>query len=248
MRLFGDYHTHTTYTHGKSTVEENIAQAENIRLKEIAITEHCYKGYNHIKKGDLQRIKSDIDSVKDKYKVKVLLGIEANLISRHGDIDIADEELKDLDLVILGFHKFTRVKPIEFIKFVLPNLLRKKPTKKQIERNTQAYLNAMDRHRVSILAHLGYAGCAVDCVRLAKECVKRNIYIELNGKRINFSKEDIGGMVSTGVKFIIDSDAHHKDNVGKNHRAFNLVEKYNIPLEQIVNVDKLPCHLLRNLN
>lgn len=240
MRLFGDYHTHTTYTHGESTVEENIAQADNIRLKEIAITEHCYKAFHNIKKGDLQRIKEDIERVKDKYKVKALLGIEANLISRDGDIDISDEELKDLDLVILGYHRFSKVKLREFFKFVLPNLLRKKPTKKQIERNTEAYLKAMDKHRVSILAHLGYGGCAVDCVRLAKECAKRNIYIELNGKRINFTKEDIEGMIATGVKFIIDSDAHHKDNVGKNHRAFNLVEKYNIPLDQIANVDKLP--------
>ena len=77
----------------------------------------------------------------------------------------------------------------QFFKFVLPNLLRKHPTQKQIERNTNAYIKAMDKHRVSILAHLGYAGCAVDPVRLAKEAAKRNIYIELNGKRINFSKE-----------------------------------------------------------
>ena len=42
MKLLGDYHTHTTYTHGKSTIEENVRQAENLGLKEIAITEHSY--------------------------------------------------------------------------------------------------------------------------------------------------------------------------------------------------------------
>ena len=240
MKILGDYHTHTTYTHGRSTIEENVAQAENLGLKEIAITEHCYKAHYCIKRGDLGKMRQDIDAIKDKYKVKILLGIEANLISRDGDVDITDEELEGLDLVVLGFHKFTRVKFAEFFKFVLPNLLRRKPSKKQIERNTQAYIRAMDKHRVSILAHLGYAGCSVDCVRLAEECVKRNIYIELNGKRINFTKEDIDGMIATGVKFIIDSDAHHKYNVGKNHRAFNLIEKYNIPREQIANLDKLP--------
>lgn len=240
MRLLGDYHTHTTYTHGKSSVEENVAQAELLGLKEIAITEHSYKGFNHIKKGDLQKIKKDIDNIKDKYKVKILMGIEANLMTEYGDIDISDEELESLDVVVLGYHKASKYKFSQFLKFGLPNFIRKKATKKQIERNTMAYIRAMDKHRINILAHLGYAGCTVDCVRLAKECVKRNIYIELNGKRINFTKDDIEGMVKTGVKFIIDSDAHHKDNVGKNHRAFNLIEKYNIPLEQIANVDKLP--------
>ena len=152
----------------------------------------------------------------------------------------ADEELKMLDVVVLGYHKASKLTFKQFVKFLLPNMLRKKPTKKQIERNTMAYIRAMDKHRINILAHLGYAGCAVDCVRLAEECVKRNIYIELNGKRINFKKQDILGMVATGVKFIIDSDAHKKENVGKNSMAFNLIEKYDIPLEQVANVDKLP--------
>ena len=59
MRLFGDYHTHTTYTHGKSTVEENVQQAELLGLKEIAITEHSYKGFNHIRKGDIDKIANE---------------------------------------------------------------------------------------------------------------------------------------------------------------------------------------------
>ena len=240
MRILGDYHTHTTYTHGKSSVEENVRQAEALGLKEIAITEHSYKGFNHIKKGDIDKIANDINAIRDKFNVKVLLGIEANLMSRNGDIDIADEELEELDIVILGYHKASKYSFKEWLKFAMPNMFRRKATKKQIEINTQAYINALDKHRVNILAHLGYAGCVVDCVRLAEECVKRGIYIELNGKRINFTKEDIEGMIATGVKFIINSDAHKVTAVGKNHRAFNLIEKYNIPREQIANLDTLP--------
>lgn len=240
MRLTGDFHTHTNYTHGKGTIEDSVKQAENLRLDALAICEHSYKSVYSIKKGDLEKIKEDIDAIQKDYKVKILWGIEANLISRSGDIDISDEEIEKLDLVVLGYHRFTKVGFVEFIKFVLPNLLRKKPSKKQIERNTMAYINAMDKHRVSILAHLGYGGCVVDYERLAKEAKKREIYIELNGKRINFNKEDIKKMVATGVKFIINSDAHHPLDVGKNHRAFNLIEKYKIPLEQVANLDKMP--------
>ena len=240
MNLIGDFHTHTTYTHGISTIEENVKKAQELGLKAIAITEHSDQSKYHIKHGDLDKMRADIESIKNKYNIKILLGIEANLISRNGDIDISDEELNSLDLVVLGFHKMTKVKPLEFFKFVLPNLLRKKPINKQIERNTQAYLNAIEKHRINILAHLNYAGCYVDCERIAKEKKKKGIYIELNGKRINFSKSDIDKMVKTGVQFIIDSDAHDINSVGKNHRAFNLIEKYNIPLNQIVNLNKMP--------
>lgn len=240
MKLVGDFHTHTNYSHGLGSIEDSVKQAENLGLKAVAITEHSYQSHYSIKKGDLDQMRKDIEKIKDKYKVKVLLGIEANLISRNGDIDISDEELKSLDLVILSTHKFTRIKMKEWIYWMIPNLFRKKPTKAKIERNTQAYINAMDKHRVSILGHLNYANCWVDCERLAKECVKRNIYIELNGKRINFSREDIEKMVKTGVKFIINSDAHRPLDIGKNHRAFNLIEKYKIPIESIVNLNEMP--------
>ena len=240
MKLTGDFHTHTTYTHGTSTIEENVRQAENLGLEYLAITEHSYNSIYHIKHGDLDKMRQDIAAIKDKYQVKVLLGIEANLISSKGDIDISDEELKSLDLVVLGFHKMTKVKPCEWFGFVLPNILRKKPTKKQIERNTNAYLQAIEKHRISIIAHLNYAGCYVDCGKIASVCAKKGIYIELNGKRINFSRQDIEAMLKTDVKFIIDSDAHDVVSVGKNHRAFNLIEKYKIPLDRIANLDSVP--------
>ena len=125
----------------------------------------------------------------------------------------------------------------ERIKFFLPNILFKKKSKKRIDINTNAYLRAMDKHRVSILAHLNYGGCQVNVKRLAVECAKRGIYIELNGKRINFTKKEINDIIESGAKFIINSDAHAPLAVGKNHRAFNLIEKYNIPLDRIANIN-----------
>lgn len=240
MKLIGDFHTHTTYTHGTSTIAENATQADVLGLKYLATTEHCYKSIYHIKKGDLNKMRADIDNIQPNHKVKLLLGIEANLISKNGDIDISDEELAKLDVVVLGFHKFCHVGFKNFFQFVLPNILFKKPTKKQIERNTNAYLQAIKKHKINILAHLQYAGCYVDCEKIAKECAKRGIYIELNGRRIVFSKEDIKKMVATGVQFIIDSDAHDKYSVGKNHRAFNFIEKYKIPLKQVINLNGKP--------
>ena len=45
MILTADYHTHTPYSHGKNTVEENVARAKEIGLKQIAITDH---GFSHV--------------------------------------------------------------------------------------------------------------------------------------------------------------------------------------------------------
>ena len=70
MKISGDYHTHTVYSHGFGSVEENVKQAENLGLKEIAITEHCYNSHYAIKRGDQEKIHADIENIKDKYKTK----------------------------------------------------------------------------------------------------------------------------------------------------------------------------------
>ena len=45
MSFWGDYHTHTIYSHGKGTIEENVVRALKSGLKEIAITDH---GFRHM--------------------------------------------------------------------------------------------------------------------------------------------------------------------------------------------------------
>ena len=55
-------------------------------------------------------------------------------------------------------------------------------------------------------------------------------------------------MVKTGVKFIIDSDAHLCDNIGRNNTAYAMITRLNIPLEQIVNINNIPRFKNYNLD
>ena len=96
MRLIGDFHTHTNYTHGEGSIEETVKQAENLGLKAVAITDHAYKSTYSIKKGDLDKMYQDIETIKDKYKVKIMLGIEANIISRSGNVDVPDDVILEM--------------------------------------------------------------------------------------------------------------------------------------------------------
>lgn len=244
MILKGDYHTHTVYSDGNGTIEQNVKSAMLKGLKQIALTEH---GYNHlahgIKRFEVDDYKKELKRVAKNYKsVDVLYGIEANIISLDGDIDLTEEERKEFDVLIVGFHKSFKPKSIkDFFTFWLPNriwFLQK--SKKQIQKNTQAYIKAMKKYDIDVLAHLNYGGCWVDCLQIAKVAVETNTYIELNGKRILFTDQEVQQMANMGVKFIINSDAHYPKNVGKNNVAFNIIERLNIPHEQIVNLEKLP--------
>ena len=244
MKLFGDYHTHTVFTHGKGTIEENVLAARKKGLKQIAITEH---GFDHttygITRGQFNEMRVEIAKVSDKYDdIDIFCGIEANLLNPKGELDIELKERKVFDVLVVGFHKGTRIGSLKnFFQFFVPNVLGiGRYSKKVIARNTQSYIKAIKKYNIDILAHLNANGCIVDPVAIATVAKEYDTYIELNGKRINFTPAEIEGMVKTGVKFVVSSDAHRPSRVGENHEALNIIEKYNIPLKQVVNVDKLP--------
>ena len=48
MLLYGDYHTHTIYSHGKGDIIDNARVASKKGLKQLAITDHGFdnKLYN----------------------------------------------------------------------------------------------------------------------------------------------------------------------------------------------------------
>lgn len=243
MILFGDYHTHTIYTHGKSTIEENVLVAIKKGLKEIAITEHSYKhGAHPVKRSKIKEMREEVDRLNLKYpQIHILLGLECNLLGVNGEIDVTKEEEEMLDLIVLGYHKTFKPTLKNFFNFLVPNTFRiGQASKKRIEINTNAYINAMKNHKIDILAHLKYGNCTVDVKKIAEFASKNNTYIELNGKRIDFTDEEIFDVVNSGAKFIIDSDAHRCDRVGENNHAFNILTRLHITEDNVANLDKLP--------
>lgn len=242
MKILGDYHTHTVFTHGKGTIEENVACAVQRGLKQIAITEHSFRHMAHgINRKKFFEIKEEIERLKKIYPIDILLGIEADLISDEGDIDVPSDILPMLDIIVLGYHKLFWTSPKQFFTFLVPNTFRiGQASKKRIEKNTNAYIKAIDKYKINILAHLNYANCTVDTEKLSKYCADKNVYIELNGKGIYFDDKDISNILSSDAKFIVDSDAHRSCDVGKSLPAFEKILKYNIPIDRLANVNKLP--------
>ena len=247
MILLGDYHTHSTYSrhgHGKGSVLENASVAANKGIKQIAITDH---GYNHpvfgIRKKDVAELKEDIYNAKEVSGVDILLGIEANMTSFDGDVDLGEEDLEDFDIILMGHHKFVlgNRKYIDTINLQATNGLLRifTPSQERVSKNTTSFLKALDKYPIDIITHLNY-GAPTDTLAVARTAREKGVYIELNGKRINFTDHEIITMANEGVKFIINSDAHSPDRVGETNKALNLVYRLGIPTSMIANIDKLP--------
>ena len=245
MLLYGDYHTHTIYSHGSGTIEDNVKSASEKGIKEIAITDH---GLKHIafglKKRKLGRYTQDIKNLEGKYDVKILKGVEANIISVDGQIDMTDEEIKQFDIILCGYHKFIWPKTFkDFYNFFVPNylldLFNIKMTVKRIMINTEAIINNIKRFPIDILTHINY-GLRVNCKKVAAACAKYGTYLEINGKRITYTDKEMMEMMETGVNFIINSDAHSPDRIGEVKRCIELIKRLKIPYDRIVNFNNAP--------
>ena len=246
MLVFGDYHTHTIYSrnnHGKGTVLENASVAADKGLKQIAITDH---GFNHefysLRRKKIPQLREDILNAKEITGVDILLGVEANIISLDGDVDVKEEDFDNLDILLMGYHKLVKMRSLkDKLLMNWANAFDKvfRPSKERINRNTTAFLKALDKYPIDVITHLNF-GFQTDTIAVAKMAKQKGTYIELNGRKINFTEEEIEIMKAEGVKFIVNSDAHIPENVGEVNKGLNYVYKFNIPVSQVVNIDKIP--------
>lgn len=246
MILTADYHIHTPYSHGENTVLENASAASKLNLLQIGITDH---GFNHLlfglKRKYLKDLRDEITQAEKITGVKVLMGMESNLISLDGDTDMKFSDLINFDIYLFGIHEVLRYRHFkDFYNIMLCNYTAykfgKKPSRKVIENTTKAYIKAVEKNPVDVLTHINYK-CCCDLKEVAKACADYGTYIEINTKKRHVSPEELDLMASTGVRFVIDSDAHSADRVGDTKIAEELLKSCNFPLDRIDNIDgRLP--------
>ena len=184
-----------------------------------------------IKRKNLLKARKEIVELKKEFGGKLYLSVEANLIGKDGKIDLKDEEINILDHLCVGYHRGTINN--------ITNPLRKwfnKEKQKQI--NTQAYLNLLDRYDVTAITHLN-TYIKVDLAKVLSKAAEKGTLIEINNKHMNFEDKDVPILIASGCKFIISSDAHRKEDVGNVSKALDFVKRNKIPLDRIVNIDKL---------
>lgn len=243
MKLFGDYHTHTIYSHGTGNIEDNVKMAIKKGLKEIAICDH---GPGHflygVKKKNIPLMKEEILRLNDKYAkddIKILLGVEANLIGFQGMIDMDEALIKHTDILLLGYHY--GVIPASFgdgIGLYIKNPLSKYSgfgREKSLELNTLAFIKAINKYPVDFITHPG-AKIKLDIKELAKACAKVGTALEINAKHGELSIESIKLAMEEDVDFIVNSDAHTPEDVGNIAKSMDRIKYANLPLNRIRNI------------
>ena len=246
MNLTGDYHTHSQYSHGKGDLRRNIEVALKKGLKELAITDHGPRTFNLIRLGvknadQLLVIKEQLLKIQAEYPaIKLLAGVEANIINQRGDLDVPASLLKRLDVKAAGFHLLILPPDLESARrLIFDNRITYRffPARREEIRkwNTEAVTNAVRRYQLDFITHPGY-GVDIDTLALAQACVEADTMLEINSRYGRRTEEFVRLAKETEVNFILNSDAHDPEQVGELANGLALVNELGIVPERVYNL------------
>lgn len=83
--------------------------------------------------------------------------------------------------------------------------------------------------------------CYADAVEVAKCCRDYGTYLEISSKKQHLTDEELAAVAATGVRFVINSDAHAIGRIGDTKLAEEQINRVGLDLQQIDNIDgRLP--------
>jgi len=198
----GDLHCHSDWDGGANSIEEMARFAQKMGYQYIGISDHTkFLRIEHgLNERKLALQKKEIEILNKKFKnFRILQGCEANIMA-DGSIDVKDEALEKLDFVIAGVHS-------QF--------------KMEKEKMTERIIRAMKNPNVDIISHPTgrilkrrdeYQADFDKILRAAKET---GTILEINSypERLDLNDQNIRRAKEAGVKMIINTDSHHKDQM-----------------------------------
>jgi putative hydrolase len=226
MQIFADIHLHTLASqHAYSTITEYVAQAIKLNLEIIGISDHGPA----MSDGPLEYYFMNLRILPDYIEgVRVLKGIELNIMDEEGAIDLRSHLLKSLDYSIASFHP--GISPAYYSK----------------EQYTKGYLNLMETKNITILGHIDNPAIPCDFQKVLEKAKETNTLIEINNSSYGYvrpgsyevAKILLAKAKEIGNKIILNSDSHYHGQLGVVDKSLQLITEANYPEELIVNCNR----------
>jgi DNA polymerase (family 10) len=202
----GDLHCHSDWNGGVNSIEEMARAAQKMGYQYIGIADHTkFLRIEHgLDEKKLALQQKEIDklnqSLKIKnWKLKILHGCEANILS-DGSIDIKDEALKKLDYVIAGVHSSFKMEKNKMTERIIRAM--KNPNVDIISHPTGRLIQRRDEY-------------LIDFDKILKVAKETGTILEINAfpERLDLNDQNIRRAKEVGVKMIINTDSHRKDQL-----------------------------------
>ena len=202
----GDLHCHSNWDGGANSISEMAQAAQKIGYEYLGISDHTK--FLRIEHGlteiQLSQQRKEIDKLNGRFQVssfkfQILQGAETNILN-DGSLDIKAEALKKLDYVIAGIHS----------NFKMPK-----------EKMTERIIRAIKNPNVDIISHptgrilKRRDEYLIDFDKILRAAKEFGVILEINSypERLDLNDQNIRRAKEAGVKMVINTDSHHKDQL-----------------------------------
>ena len=242
-KLKFDYHTHTIYSrvgpyfHGKGRVIDNARAAAKRGLASLAITDHGPSDFYGLNLKKIPQIRREIAAAMHAFpKLKIYLGVEADIVDTPNGLDVSPEDFVLFDFVNAGYHYVPKCHMIHnFVAFRVP--WPKKLRERLRFQNTERIIKALKSNDIKILTHPGDKAF-IDEHAVAKVCEETGTMVEINARHKHPDVRDLQIYKKYDIDFVISSDAHRPKHVGRYAESLALALEAGIDPARIVNIEK----------
>ncbi len=195
--LHGDLHTHSTYTDGRSSIEEMARKVRETKLQYFAVTDHSRritmahgldKARLHEQAREIERLQAAMNGI------AILRGIEVDILN-DGSLDLPNDAVAELDWVVASVHYKLDQSPREMTRRLITAIRNRNvnvighPTGRLIGRREPSEFDFDEILRVA-----REEGCALE--------------IDSQPDRLDLTDTMCIAAKRAGVKLVISSDAH----------------------------------------
>jgi DNA polymerase (family 10) len=196
-QIRGDLHCHSTWSDGRSSIEEMARAAIDLGYEYLAICDHtpAVGAVRGLTGDDVRRQAEEIAAANQLLApFRVLRGIECDILP-DGRLDLPDDVLAELDWVQASVHGGQRMPRAEMTERVLEAL--RHPAVRCLSHPKGRYINRRPEN-------------ALDLDRVFEVALAHGVALEVNGLplRLDLSGEHVRAALAAGVRIVCSTDAH----------------------------------------
>lgn len=219
--LVADLHCHTlASSHAYSTVTELAQAAAQKNMLAVACTDH---GVNMPDAPHIWHFRNLSQVPAHIHGVRVLRGVEANVLNFDGTLDMESADLEELEIVVASMHRG-----------LMPG--------SSVEEMTAAWTAVAHNPLVDIIGHSGDPFYSYDYETLIPLFGETGKIVEINENTFAVRRQSLETCRRIallckryGVRIAVDSDAHYHEHVGNAPRCFDMLREIAFPEKLIVN-------------
>lgn len=195
--VMGNVHSHSTWSDGKSSLEEMARAARDLGFQYLTVTEHSQTAFyaGGLKEDDLLRQWEEIDRVNEKVPgIRLLKGIESDILE-DGSLDYPERVLEKLEVVIGSIHQRYQLDEEQM-------------TRRMLAAFDNPYLHIWGHPTGRLLQKRDPAAMRME--EIFEKAAEKGVAIEVNGNpdRLDLKAEHVRLALKRGIKLVVSTDAH----------------------------------------